>query len=361
MRVLILSCLLFVTSLAQTEQGQNAGNSNNWMGAAMAFADGDMYDMGDMFDGDMMPYMMNMGGMGAQAQQQQGGAQQQGMGGMMPPMFGDFGDIGDMMSDVVDNMKDGDIMDVMENLAPLAAMGLPGLDLSQFTQGGMPDMGSIMQGLSPYMMMDGDFGDFGDMFDGDYMEDMMKYGGMMGIPQPWMQQGQQMVQNMMQGQQMQGTQLQKPHLRHRRHRRPSRLLKKTHRAHPKMKLRKPREFPFFMMNAMNQGKSAVNSMLPYFGYDGMDSEDRAAYLMMGGNPNNMPPPLDGIDGEDLWMYRGTKYDPMNWFKKSTSGSTTEGDANADSTSTQQNSRSNNMMNWLPFYWSSLQKPRHMKY
>merc|ERR1719384_2693297 len=129
-----------------------------------------------------------------------------------------------------------------------------------------------------------------------------------------------------------------------------------------MKLRKPREFPWYMMmNQVKNGANQMNNMLPYFGYDGMDSEDRAAYLMMGGNANNMPPPLDGIDGEDLWMYRGTKYDPMRFFQRQTNSASTEGDANADSTSTQQNSRSNNMMNWLPFYWSSLQKPRHMKY
>merc|ERR1719203_2598877 len=103
---------------------------------------------------------------------------------------------------------------------------------------------------------------------------------------------------------MQGQQLQKPHLRHRRRRharRPSRLLKKTHRAHPQRRLRKPREFPWYAFG--QQAAKAGTSMLPFFGYDGVDSEDRAAYLMMGGNPNNMPPPLDGIDGEDLWMYR----------------------------------------------------------
>merc|ERR1712110_490263 len=100
------------------------------------------------------------------------------------------------------------------------------------------------------------------------MEDMMKYGSMMGMPG-----------GMMQGMQGAST-LQKPHLRHRRSRKPSRLLRKT-RAHPKMKLRKPREFfPFWAFNNQQGQTGGINPMM--FGYDGMDSEDRAAYLMMGG-------------------------------------------------------------------------------
>merc|ERR550525_843113 len=82
------------------------------------------------------------------------------------------------------------------------------------------------------------------------------------------------------------------------------------------------------MNQNNQGSSSQGSsnggrtnMMPFWGYDGMDSEDRAAALMMGANPNSLPPPVDGIDGEDLWMYANTRYDPRNMFKRGTSSST----------------------------------------
>merc|ERR1740122_537179 len=160
----------------------------------------------------------------------------------------------------------------------------------------MPDLGGLVNGLvggqgaggmgsmMPYMYMDG-----GDMFDG--MEDMYKYG--MGMP-------------MMQGMGMGGQRQKSRRLRMPRH---NRLLSKPHMK--KRMLRKPREFYLpFLMGMMNQAQqnpqgtaqSAMNTMLPFFGYDGMDSEDRAAALMMGANPNSLPPPMDGIDGEDLWMY-----------------------------------------------------------
>ena len=92
----------------------------------------------------------------------------------------------------------------------------------------------------------------------------------------------------------------------------------------KRMLRKPREFYLpFLMGMMNQAQqnpqgtaqNAMASVLPFFGYDGMDSEDRAAALMMGANPNSLPPPMDGIDGEDLWMYANTRYNP---FRRSSS-------------------------------------------
>merc|ERR1719270_904016 len=181
------------------------------------------------------------------------------------------------------------------------------------------------------------------------MEDMMKYGSMMGMPGGMMQG----MQGMMQGMQGAPT-LQKPHLRHRRSRKPSRLLRKTRRAHPKMKLRKPREFfPFWAFNNQQGQTGGINPMM--FGYDGMDSEDRAAYLMMGGNANNMPPPIDGIDGEDLWMYRGTKYDPMRYFQNAQSTTSTSTDA--DTTTTGSTTTATKSFNpyFLPWMWSSLQK------
>jgi hypothetical protein len=126
-----------------------------------------------------------------------------------------------------------------------------------------------------------------------------------------------------------------------------------------------------MMNNANNAKTgqtagqtagnAMHSMLPWLGYDGIDSEDRAAMLMMGANPNSMPPPVDGIDGEDMWMYRGTRYDPMRWFNQqkttTSTGSTGETDSNTDSTTT----ASRPTMPFMWPWWSSLQRPRHMKY
>merc|ERR1719204_2580562 len=94
------------------------------------------------------------------------------------------GDVNDMMSDVVDNMKDGDMQDVMSNLMPLAQMGLPGLDLSSLMgPNGMPNLNGMMNAISPYLAMDGDFyGDFGDLykFGSDMYEDFYKYGMGMG-------------------------------------------------------------------------------------------------------------------------------------------------------------------------------------
>merc|ERR1719336_2184839 len=194
---------------------------------------------------------------------------------------------------------------------------------------GMPDLGGLVSGLMggqgaqgmggmgsmmPYMYMDDVFD--GDMFDG--MEDMYKYG--MGMP-------------MMGGMGMGGQQQQASRrLRMPRH---NRLLSKPHMK--KRMLRRPREFYLpFLMGMMNQAQqnpqgtaqSAMSSVLPFFGYDGMDSEDRAAAIMMGANPNSLPPPMDGIDGEDLWMYANTRYNPFRRSSSSTASSTDGSDASA---------------------------------
>merc|ERR1719394_803442 len=142
------------------------------------------------------------------------------------------GDVNDMMSDVVDNMKDGDMQDVMSNLMPLAQMGLPGLDLSGLMgPNGMPNLNGIMQGLSPYLAMDGDFyGDFGDLYNmgSDLYEDYFKYGGMNGGGMQAMGGDITNMMNQMGMMGMEGGEYEMP----------SRLQK----AH---KLRKPREFPWY--------------------------------------------------------------------------------------------------------------------
>jgi len=234
----------------------------------------------------------------------------------------------DLMSDVVDNMKDGDIYDVMENLMPMAGMGIPGFDMNSLMSGGMPNLNGIMNAVSPWLAMDGaDYGDLGDLYKMGYdmydnFEDYYKYGGAMGG--------------------MGGA----PMLRkHKRHRIPSRLLKKSS---TKKHLRHKREFPFFgMQQAAGQSGSGTSPRFPWF-FDAPDSEDIANFLMMGGNRNAIPPPLDGIDNEDLWMYHGTKWDPMAMFKQATTTT------NADGTQTQ-----NNFNPWLYSLFSSLQK-RHMQ-
>jgi len=238
-------------------------------------------------------------------------------------------------------LKDGDMQDVMSNLLPMAQMGIPGLDISSIMQGGMPNLNNILQGLTPYLAMEGDLGDlYGDMgdlynFGSDFMEDMYKYGmgGMSGMG----------------GAQQQ--QLRRARLHNKlRRRRPSRLLKKTH---TNRRLRKPREFPWYAVSSMFNGKQSGQSgsqspVMPFF--DGVDSEDLAGYLMMGGNRNSLPPPVDGIDTEDLWMYRGTQYDPMNYFNKAT-GKTTNSDGTPAKTTVNP---------WLWAFMSGLQKARMQK-
>merc|ERR1719210_1827441 len=255
------------------------------------------------------------------------------IGSMQVPFYAG-GDLRDMMSDVVDNLKDGDIQDVMSNLLPMAQMGLPGLDMSSIMQGGMPNLNGIMQAITPYVAMDGDlgdlYGDLGDLynFGSDMFEDYMMYGGMPGMM------GQMGGMGGASTKQLRKARL---HNKLRRRRTPNRLLKKTHtnRRHRNNRmLRKPREFPWYAISSMfgnkqQSGQSGSASTMP-FGYDGMDSEDLAAYLMMGGNRNAVPPPLDGIDTEDLWMYRGTQWDPMNYFNKAT-GKTTNADGTAAKT------------------------------
>jgi len=307
-------------SYAQTAGGADAGTGGaqqrggpmNWMKYKMMdeMYDGfpDFYDMGDMFD---------------------------------------FGDMGDYLEDMSEGMFGMDV----EDLFGYGAMMMQGAMNGQMPQ--MPDMSKMMGGMMPQgmgsnPMMMAAMMDEGDMMDG--MEDMMKYGMGMGMMRG--------AGGAAQQQPTSGTtMLRMPHRRMRR--RPSRLLSRP-RVHKK--LRKPREFmPFINWNMFgttgNQAQQAISPYMGMFGYDGIDSEDRAAMIMMGANPNNMPPPMDGIDGEDMWMYRGTKYDPMNYFKKATTSTTTSTDGSNAGASTS-TSRFNPMMFWP--YFSSLQR-RHVKY
>merc|ERR1719173_238189 len=268
------------------------------------------------------------------------------------------GDFGDMIEDMAKGMFGMDVEDLFDMGMMFASQYMNGQGGSQ----GMPDLGGLVSGLMggqgaqgmgsmggmgsmmPYMYMDG-----GDMFDG--MEDMYKYG--MGMP-------------MMGGMGMGGQQQQASRrLRMPRH---NRLLSKPHMK--KGMLRRPREMYLpFLMGMMNQAQqnpqgtaqSAVSSMLPFFGYDGMDSEDRAAALMMGANPNSLPPPMDGIDGEDLWMYANTRYNP---FRRSsnTGSSSTEGDSSASGSSSGSTTgtTTQSQFPWW-FFNSRLQRQRPMKY
>merc|ERR1719192_2628375 len=206
-------------------------------------------EVGDFYDNDILPMMNGLnfgqpsaGGSGASA----GGSIFDQIGAMQMPFFD--GDVSDMMSDVVDNLKDGDMQDVMSNLLPMAQMGIPGLDMSTIMQGGMPNLNNIIQGISPYLAMEGDLGDlYGDMgdlynFGSDIFEDMYKYGmgGMSGM-----------------GGAQQQQQLRKARLHNKlRRRRPSRLLKKTR---TNRRLRKPREFPFYAISSMFNGKQSGQS------------------------------------------------------------------------------------------------------
>jgi len=359
MKLLIISCLLFAISLAQTgpQASSGAGAGGGMAGMNPYFYDeimdiGDMYpEVGDLMDnigyamGGSMDFSSLFGGMGGAGASSggasSGGASSGGMGAAMPFMGGD---LKDMMSDVVDNMKDGDIYDVMENLLPMAGMGVPGIDMNSIMSGGMPNLSGIMNAVSPYLAMDGDFyGDFGNTF--DMVEDMMKYGmGMPGMGMSGMGMPDMGGLSSMMGMFDSPYSLRKNHLHHKLHhaRRPSRLLKKA--GLPK-KLKSTREFPFFLQQ--NSGQSgAAASPWPFFGTP--DSEDIARFLMMGGNRASIPPPVDGIDGEDLWMYRGTKWDPFRAFSKTTTST------QADGTSTQQATNP-----WLYALLSGLQK-RHMQ-
>jgi len=320
---------------------------------------GDMYpEIGDMYD-NFAPMMQGMFGGST------GGSTGAGASGYFPFLDGD---VNDMMSDVVDNMKDGDMQDVMSNLMPLAQMGLPGLDLSSLMgPNGMPNLNGIMQQLSPYLAMDGDmYGDFGDLYKmgGDLYEDYYKYGGLNGQSMQAMGgdiasmmgqmgmggMGGMMGQMGMGGEYEMPSRLQRAHqLRKRlRRRRPSRLLKKTNR-----KLRKPREFPWYAFtnpSSSSTSQSGSGRMhFPFFGgFDAPDSEDIQNFLMMGGDRSAIPPPLDGIDMEDMWMYRGTKYDPMAMFNKATTQTNADGTPNSA------------FQPWLYAMLSSLQKAHQQR-
>jgi len=213
-------------------------------------------------------------------------------------------------------------------------------------------MGGMGGGMSGFQMPSFDFsklfgGNLGALayMDGDMLEDALEWGEDMMEYQFGM--------NMMGGRRQPKQSGQGKVMMPRRVRRPSRLLQRP-RAH--RQLRKPREFPYWLFTQQNMNKAA-NTILPMFGYDGMDSEDRAAAIMSGINPASLPPPTDGIDNEDLWMFphlfnRGAK--------KATTTPATDGTATAATT---QATSGYQMPNW-GYMWpwfSSLQRPRHVKY
>merc|ERR1719204_1116198 len=240
---------------------------------------GDLYD--NMYD-SFYPMMQNMGVGGSSGAGGATGAG--GLAGMMGQLPFMGGDLQDMMSDVVDNMKDGDIVDVMENLLPMSQMGLPGLDMNSIMSNGMPNLNGIVQGLAPYLAMDGDFyGDLGDLynFGSDLFEDYFMYGGM-GGGMPDMSSIMGMMGGMGESPMLRKARAARLHKKLRR-RRPSRLLKKTRTSR---KLRKPREFPWmaFTQPQQQQSGSGKSSTWPSFmGFDAPDSEDIQNFLMMGGN------------------------------------------------------------------------------
>jgi len=327
---LLLIALLCAISYAQTA-GASAGQGMGGMGSMM---------QGMGMPGNFMQYAM------------------------MDQMDVIDGDLGDMVEDMAKGMFGMDVEDLFDMGMMFAGQYMNGQGGSQGAQGGsqgMPDLGGLVNGLfggqgagmgsmMPYMYMDG-----GDMFDG--MEDMYKYG--MGMP---------MMGGMGMGGQRGQQQQKSRRLRMPRH---NRLLSKPHMK--KRMLRKPREFYLpFLMGMMNQAQqnpqgtaqNAMSSMLPFFGYDGMDSEDRAAALMMGANPNSLPPPVDGIDGEDMWMYANTRYNPMNMFKRSSSSSgssSTAGDSSASGSSASGSSTTTQSQFPWWFFNSRLQRQRPMKY
>merc|ERR1719336_201780 len=110
--------------------------------------------------------------------------------------------------------------------------------------------------------------------------------------------------------------------------------------HPTMKLQKPREFPWYMLQQFGQqfgqqmggGNNQFNygnlfgGLAGMFGYDGMDAEDRARAIQMGVNPRNLPPPTDGVDVEDMWMY-------PQYYNRRGSGSTSSNTDTGTSTDT----------------------------
>lgn len=151
----------------------------------------------------------------------------------------------------------------------------------------------------------------------------------------------------------------------------SRLLQKPQFAHRNnYMLRKPHTgmWPYLFGQA--------NSAMSMFGYDGMDSEERMMALAMGANPSQLPPPTDGIDPEDMWMYGQSNpfypavhsatravTDAVNSASSSTSSSSGTSTAqNPFGHTTAQNPFSS-FSQFMPYwaYLSSLQRPRPMKF
>jgi len=361
---LLIATFLFALSYAQTGASAVGGSNpyNNMYNYGMME---EMYDgMGDMYENGGM-YGMG-GGMGGT--------------GMSPYIQNYAPQVSNFMTQ--NPYMGGYVKDIMEDLQDIG-MG-PGM----MGQGGIQQL--IPQVMSmfgnPYMM--GGDGMSGDMK--DLMKDIYK---MQGAAQ------------YMSG--MQGSSgststgaasgsssgavsnpSYRPSMKLQNMRQPSRLL------HPSHQLQKPREFPWYMIQQMGQqfgqqlgqqtgGNQNFGSMMGglagMFGYDGMDSEDRARAIMMGVNPRNLPPPTDGVDSGDRWMFpqlfpqynRQAGASTSSGTTTATSTGATAGSSTTASTAstgtastgTQSNNYNNmgyyNYQNMWP-WWSSLQK-RHMKY
>jgi len=111
----------------------------------------------------------------------------------------------------------------------------------------------------------------------------------------------------------------------------------------------------------------ANSAMSMFGYDGMDSEERMMALAMGANPSQLPPPTDGVDVEDMWMYGNSNpfYPAVHNAKRAVTNAVNSASSSTPSssgTATAHNPFSQ-FSQFMPYwaYLSSLQRPRPMKF
>jgi len=358
---LLLATLLFAISYAQTGSSAVGGSNpyNNMYNYGMME---EMYDgMGDMYENGGM-YGMG-GGMGGT--------------GMSPyiqnyaPQVSNFMTQNPYMGEYVK-----DIYEDLQDMGMGAGMGMQGGIQNLIPQ--VMSMFSGQGGMNPYMMGGDGMGDMKDLMKDVYKmqgaaQMMSGYGRSSGSPSSGSPSSSGASNPSY-----------RPSMKLQQRRQPSRLL------HPSHKLQKPREFPWYMLQQFGQqlgqqtgGNNNFGSMMGglagMFGYDGMDSEDRAMAIAMGANPRNLPPPTDGVDSGDRWMFPQLFPQYNRQAGASTSSGTTTATATGAtagssttastastgtaSTGTQSNNDNNmgyyNYQNMWP-WWSSLQK-RHMKY